>query len=63
LPTPLPYLSAFFEASCRDYYDSLRGVSERGAWQDWIELCSKQERQNVTASIGILLCCQQSAGD
>lgn len=37
LPTPLLYLSAFFEASRRDYYDGLRGVSERGEWQDWIE--------------------------
>ncbi|MDB6063822.1 MAG: Fic family protein [Pedosphaera sp.] len=37
LPAPLLYLSAFFEASRRDYYDSLRGVSERGEWQDWIE--------------------------
>src|SRR5580658_5905542 len=37
LPTPLLYLSAFFEASRRDYYDGLRGVSERGAWTDWIE--------------------------
>lgn len=37
LPTPLLYLSAFFEASRRDYYDALRGVSERGAWLDWIE--------------------------
>jgi Fic family protein len=37
LPTPLLCLSAFFEASRRDYYDGLRGVSERGAWQDWIE--------------------------
>lgn len=37
LPTPLLYLSAFFEASRRDYYDGLRDVSERGAWQDWIE--------------------------
>lgn len=37
LPAPLLYLSAFFEASRRDYYDSLRGVSERGAWQDWLE--------------------------
>jgi Fic family protein len=37
LPTPLLYLSAFFEASRRDYYDGLRGVSERGAWQEWIE--------------------------
>ncbi len=37
LPTPLLYLSAFFEASRRDYYDGLRGVSERGAWNEWVE--------------------------
>ena len=37
LPTPLLYLSAFFEASRRDYYDGLRGISERGAWHDWLE--------------------------
>lgn len=37
LPTPLLYLSAFFEASRRDYYDGLRGVSERGTWNDWLE--------------------------
>ena len=37
LPTPLLYLSAFFEASRRDYYDGLRGISERGAWSDWLE--------------------------
>ena len=37
LPTPLLYLSAFFEASRRDYYDGLRGISEHGAWNDWLE--------------------------
>ncbi len=37
LPAPLLYLSAFFEASRRDYYDGLLAVSERGAWPDWIE--------------------------
>src|SRR5215472_1480427 len=37
LPTPLLYLSAFFEASRRDYYDGLHGISERGAWSDWLE--------------------------
>lgn len=37
LPTPLLYLSAFFEASRRDYYDSLRAASERAAWHEWIE--------------------------
>lgn len=37
LPTPLLYLSAFFEASRRDYYGGLRGISEHGAWNDWLE--------------------------
>lgn len=37
LPTPLLYLSAFFEATRRDYYECLRAVSTRGAWQDWLE--------------------------
>jgi Fic family protein len=37
LPAPLLYLSAFFEATRRDYYEGLRGVSEHGAWNDWLE--------------------------
>ncbi len=37
LPTPLLYLSAFFEATRRDYYDRLLGVTERGEWKAWIE--------------------------
>jgi Fic family protein len=37
LPTPLRYLSAFFEASRRDYYDGLLGVTQRGDWRRWIE--------------------------
>src|ERR1017187_1003447 len=37
LPAPLLYLSAFFEATRRDYYEGLREVSERGAWNDWLE--------------------------
>jgi Fic family protein len=37
LPLPLLYLSAFFDRHRDDYYDLLRGVSERGAWQEWVE--------------------------
>lgn len=37
LPAPLLYLSAFFEASRRNYYDALRGISERGEWGQWLE--------------------------
>ena len=36
LPTPLLYLSAFFEATRRDYYDCLRGITERGEWVEWL---------------------------
>ncbi|CAN5438309.1 Fic family protein [soil metagenome] len=36
LPLPLLYLSAFFEATRRDYYENLRGVTERSAWEDWL---------------------------
>jgi Fic family protein len=37
LPSPLLYLSAFFEAARGEYYDHLLGVSERGAWAAWLE--------------------------
>lgn len=37
LPAPLLYLSAFFEASRRDYYELLLGVSRRGEWSEWLE--------------------------
>lgn len=37
LPTPLLYLSAFFEATRADYYARLAAVSNRAAWGDWLE--------------------------
>lgn len=36
LPTPLLYLSAFFEATRRDYYDRLQDVTELGKWEEWL---------------------------
>lgn len=36
LPTPLLYLSAFFEATRADYYESLQGVHGRGEWEAWL---------------------------
>ena len=36
LPLPLLYLSAYFYRYRQEYYDLLLGVSERGAWRDWI---------------------------
>jgi len=37
LPLPLLYLSAFFERRRDEYYDLLVGVSQRGAWKEWVE--------------------------
>lgn len=37
LPMPLLYLSAFFEATRRDYYNRLLAVSERGEWEAWVQ--------------------------
>jgi len=36
LPSPLLYLSAFFEAKRDDYYGLLTGVSEGAEWHPWI---------------------------
>lgn len=36
LPSPLLYLSAYFERHRDQYYDLLLQVSQRGAWRDWV---------------------------
>jgi Fic family protein len=36
LPTPLLYLSAWFEATRRDYYELLLAVSNDGEWEEWL---------------------------
>ncbi len=36
LPSPLLFLSAYFEATLGDYYDRLRGVQERAEWEAWL---------------------------
>jgi len=36
LPSPLLYLSAYFEATREEYYARLLGVTERGEWEEWL---------------------------
>jgi Fic family protein len=36
LPSPLLYLSAFFEGTRDEYYRQLYNVSRDGAWRDWL---------------------------
>ncbi len=35
LPSPLLYLSAFFEATRNEYYKQLYDISHYGTWRDW----------------------------
>ena len=37
LPSPILYLSAFFEATRDEYYARLRAVNEKGDWHGWVE--------------------------
>jgi Fic family protein len=37
LPAPLLYLSAFFEATRRDYYARLLAITQQGEWLEWSE--------------------------
>ena len=36
LPSPLLYLSAYFERTRQDYYARLLGITERGEWEEWL---------------------------
>ena len=36
LPSPLLYLSAFFEQHRDEYYQGLLNVSQKGSWEDWL---------------------------
>lgn len=36
LPTPILYISAFFEATRNEYYDLLLKVSMEGSWNEWL---------------------------
>jgi len=36
LPSPLLYLSAWFEVTRPEYYARLSGVTERGEWEEWL---------------------------
>jgi len=37
LATPLLYLSAFFEATRREYYARLLAITAEGAWEEWLD--------------------------
>ena len=36
MPSPLLYLSAYFEGTREEYYGRLLGITERGEWEGWL---------------------------
>ena len=36
IPSPLLYLSSYFEATRQEYYARLLGVTDRGEWEEWL---------------------------
>ena len=38
IPSPLLYLSAYFERTREEYYSRLLGITERGEWEEWAGL-------------------------
>ena len=61
LPSPLLYLSAFFEATRRDYYEHLRGVQERGGVGGVVDLLPQRGRPAVRGCLELALPILQTA--
>lgn len=51
LPTPLLYLSAYFEARRSAYYDHLLAVSLNGAWLPWLEFFLEGVRSQAVDAV------------
>jgi len=51
LPSPLLYLSAYFEANRREYYDGLLGVTEAGEWEAWLSYFLAGVREQAEDSL------------
>lgn len=52
LPSPLLYLSAYFEKSRDEYYARLQGVTERGEWEGWLSYFLTGVAQQADDAIG-----------
>jgi Fic family protein len=51
LPQPLLYLSGYFEANRRQYYDLLQAVRTDGAWVEWIRFFLQGVEESGSAAI------------
>ncbi|NMC86044.1 MAG: Fic family protein [Anaerolineaceae bacterium] len=51
MPSPLLYLSAYFEATRQQYYELLLGISQRGEWQAWLEYFLRGVEEQATDAL------------
>jgi Fic family protein len=53
LSHPLLYLSAYFEANRGTYYERLLGVTQKGAWEEWVRFFLDGVAMQATAAVTI----------
>ncbi len=63
LPSPLLYLSEYFERHRQDYYDLLQGVSEQGRWRDWLIFFLQGVREQSAKAVETLRTLQELYND
>ena len=51
LPTPILYLSGYFEQNRREYYDRLQAVRERGEMQQWLQFFLTAVRETANDAV------------
>ncbi|MBI2066840.1 MAG: Fic family protein [Deltaproteobacteria bacterium] len=61
LPSPILYLSAFFEATRDEYYARLHAITETGDWEGWIEYFLNGIARQAEDAVGRIKRMQETA--
>jgi Fic family protein len=63
LPSPILYLSEYFERHRQDYYDLLLSVSTQGRWRDWLQFFLDGVREQSLRAVETLRALQALQDD
>jgi Fic family protein len=63
LPSPILYLSEYFERHRQNYYDLLLAVSTQGRWRDWLLFFLRGVREQSIRAVETLRALQALQGD